>query len=252
MKIIWITLQWIYCVYAFVLFALLMLIIFPFALITTFFGHIKGGNMAYRLCMLWGDVWFFLIGIRHKNIYTDGKPDNKQYVYVANHISYLDAAIIVKAIRKPVRPLGKSELARVPVFGFIYRNVIVMVDRSNALNRAKSVRRLKAVVRKGISIFFFPEGTFNMTGQPLKKFYDGAFRIAIETNTPIKPVLFIDSFKRMHYRHLFTLNPGINRIIHLPEIPVSGYVLADVEKLKEFVYGTMEEELRNWKVHWVK
>ena len=186
------------------------------------------------------------------NIYTGGKPGNTQYVYVANHISYLDAAIIVKAFRKPVRPLGKSDMARVPVFGFIYRSVIVTVDRSNALNRAKSVRRLKAVLRKGISIFFFPEGTFNMTGQPLKKFYDGAFRIAIETKTPIKPILFIDSFKRMHYRHLFTLNPGINRVIHLPEIPVAGYELADLDQLKEHVYGKMEDELRNWNVHCLK
>src|SRR5690606_27375150 len=153
MKIFRIILQRIYCVYALVLFVVLMLVIFPFALFTPLFGNIKGGNMAYRLCMLWGDVWFFLIGIRHKNIYTGGKPGNTQYVYVANHISYLDAAIIVKAIRKPVRPLGKSEMARVPVFGFIYRSVIVTVDRSNALNRAKSVRRLKAVLRKGISIF---------------------------------------------------------------------------------------------------
>ena len=252
MQIFWKPFQWLYCVYAMTLFVLLMLIIFPFALLTTLFGHIKGGNMAYRVCMFWGDVWFFMIGIRHKNIFPGGKPGDKQFVYVANHISYLDAAIIVKAIRKPVRPLGKAEMAKIPVFGFIYRNVIVTVDRSNALNRAKSVRRLKAVLRKGISIFFFPEGTFNMTGQPLKNFYDGAFRIAIETNTPIKPVLFIDSYRRMHYRHIFTLNPGINRVIHLPEIEVTGYSLSELDKLKEHVYGIMEDELRNWNVHWVK
>ena len=87
MQIFWKPFQWLYCVYAMTLFVLLMLIIFPFALLTTLFGHIKGGNMAYRLCMFWGDVWFFMIGIRHKNIFPGVKPGDKQFVYVANHIS---------------------------------------------------------------------------------------------------------------------------------------------------------------------
>ena len=48
----------------------------------------------------------------------------------------------------------------------------------------------------------FPEGTFNMTTQPLKEFYDGAFRVAIETQTPVKPVLFLDAYSRMHYESI--------------------------------------------------
>ena len=80
-------------------------------------------------------------------------------------------------------------MSKVPVFGFIYRNAIVTVDRSSTGNRAKSVRILKSIIKKGISVLVFPEGTFNMTNQPLKEFYDGAFRVAIETQTPVKPVL---------------------------------------------------------------
>jgi 1-acyl-sn-glycerol-3-phosphate acyltransferase len=41
----------------------------------------------------------------------------------------------------------------------------------------------------------FPEGTFNETNAPLKDFYDGAFRIAIETKTAVKPVLFLDAYE---------------------------------------------------------
>ena len=99
-----------------------------------------------------------------------------QYIFVSNHISYLDSAVLVKAYRQPVRPLGKVEMSKVPVFGFIYKNAIVSVDRSSAHNRAKSIRILKSIIAKGISVMVFPEGTFNMTNKPLKEFYDGAFQ----------------------------------------------------------------------------
>ena len=160
--------------------------------------------------------------------------------------------IVAKTFRKPVRPLGKAEMAKVPVFGYIYKNAIVTVDRTNAERRAKSVRQLKAVLRKGISIFIFPEGTFNLTHQPLKEFYDGAFRIAIETQTPIRPVLFMDAYNRLHYDSIFSLNPGRSRSVFLDPIPVNGYTLHDVQKLKQEVYEIMEKKLVEYRAGWIK
>lgn len=244
--------QWIYCIYALVLFIAIMLLIFPFVLIASLFGNIKGGNIIYRLIMVWADLWFPLSFIFHRNIYEEEHDYSKPYIYVINHISYLDAAIVPKAIRKPVRPLGKVEMSKVPVFGYIYRKVVVTVDRSDAAHRLRSIRRLKALLRKQISILFFPEGTFNLTkGEPLKNFYDGAFRIAIETGTPIRPVLFLDAYDRMHYRHLFTLTPGRNRVLFMKEVPVDGLTLADASLLRDRVYSLMAEKLREHKVSWI-
>lgn len=236
-------LQWIYCLYALILFIGIMLLIFPFALVASFFGKIRGGNMIYMLCMLWGDLWFPLVFIFHKNLYEQPHDKRRQYIFVINHISYLDAAIIVKTVRQPVRPLGRIELSRMPVFGFIYRNAIITVDRSDSKNRLKSVRRLKAVLRSGISIVFFPEGTFNLTKKPLKEFFDGAFRIAIETQTPIRPILFLDSHKRHNNKHFFSLTPGRNRAVYLEEIPVNGLTIHDVQMLKQKVHEIMERKL---------
>jgi 1-acyl-sn-glycerol-3-phosphate acyltransferase len=233
-------------------FVAIMLLIFPFVIIASFFGRIRGGNMIYRLCMWWADLWFPLVFIYFKRIYESPHDKNISYIFVSNHISNLDAAIIVKAYRQPLRPLGKVEMSKVPVFGFIYRNAIVTVDRSNAADRMKSVRILKSIISKGISVLVFPEGTFNMSHQPLKEFYDGAFRIAIETQTPIKPVLFLDSYDRLKYHHVFTLTPGRCRILYLEEIPVAGLTTADTAMLKEKVYKIMSEKLREYKVSWLK
>ncbi len=205
-----------------------------------------------RLCMLWADIWFPLIFIRHKKMYEAPHDKKKSYIFLSNHISYLDAAIIVKAYRQPIRPLGKVEMSKVPVFGFIYRNAIVTVDRSSATNRANSVRVLKSLINKGVSVMVFPEGTFNMGTTPLKEFYDGAFRVAIETQTPIKPVLFLDAYRRMPYESLFHMTPGISRIVYLDEIPVTGYTLKEVGKLKDEVYTIMEKKLIEYGAVWRK
>lgn len=237
----------IYSIYAFIVFLAIMLVLFPFSVIASFFGRIRGGNMMMRLCMLWADLWFFLIGMPHRRIFEAPLDKHQAYIFVSNHISYLDAAIIPKAIRQPVRPLGKVEMSRIPVFGFIYRNAIVTVDRSSAANRAKSVRILTSLIHKGISVLVFPEGTFNMTNAPLKEFYDGAFRVAIETQTPVKPILFLDTYRRMPYESIFRMTPGRSRIVYLADIPVEGLTVADVSVLKEKVYRIMEEKLIEYK-----
>ena len=143
-------------------------------------------------------------------------------------------------------------MVKIPLFGTIYKNAIVTVDRSRAGNRARSVQILKSVLRKEISVLVFPEGTFNMSHEPLKDFYDGAFRIAIETGTPIMPVLFLNTYDRMHYRSIFSLNPGKSRSVFLPEINVEGLSLGDVPELKRQVFSLMSEELIKRNASWIK
>ena len=91
-----------------------------------------------------------------------------------------------------------------------------------------------------------------MTTEPLKDFYDGAFRVAIETQTPIKPVLFLDAYRRMPYERLFHMTPGRSRIVYLDEVPVAGYTSDDIEKLKQQVYIIMEKKLIEYDAAWRK
>ena len=245
-------LLWLYNLYAIVWFVVLMIPVFLFAVPVSFLGNIKGGNLIYKACMLWADIWFAVIFIRHKNIYEQPLKKNQSYIFVVNHISYLDSPIIVKTFRSSLRALGKVEMTKIPVFGFIYRKAIVTVDRSSAGNRAKSVQILKSILRKGISVLVFPEGTFNTTHHPLKEFYDGAFRVAIESNTPVKPVLFLDGYNRMPYEHLFSLNPGVSRSVFLEEISTDGLITEDVTMLREKVYKVMEEKLLEYNAAWIK
>ena len=245
--------QYIYTLYAVILFVTYLLVVFPLVVLASFFGKIKGGNFLNRICWLWADILFPLLGMHHRNIYTAPHDRSRQYVFVFNHISYWDIPIIMKTVRRQhFRVLGKAEMGKIPVFGFMYRQAAVTVDRSSPENRAKSVRQLKSIINRGISVVIAPEGTFNMTHQPLKDFYDGAFRIAIETQTPIKPLLFLDAYDRLSYESIFSFTPGRSRSVFLEEVPVEGLTMEDMPALKEKVYKMMEENLIGYKASWIK
>ena len=246
MKILLKPIQYLYCIYALLVFIALMFIALPFVFVASAFG-IKGGNFIYKVCTAWAKSWYLLIGIQHKEIYEAAHDKTKQYIFVANHISYMDIPPILTSLNQPIRVLGKYEMIKVPVFGWIYKAAVILVDRRDADRRSKSVRALKAAITHGISIFIFPEGTFNETGNPLKDFFDGAFRIAIETQTPIKPLLFIDTLERLHYKSVFELTPGKCRVVFLEEVPVDKYTMKDIQELKQHVYDLMEAGLKRYR-----
>ena len=240
---------YIYSIYALLTFIIMMFLLFPFIVIASFFGKVRGGNMIYRICRFWADVVLLLWGIRHTNIFEAPKSNSHAVIFVFNHISYMDIPFILKAFRKdPVRILGKAEMSKVPVFGYIYKKATVMVDRESDGGRVRSVQQLKKVLAKNISVVMAPEGTFNMTHNPLKEFYNGAFKIAVETKTPIQPVLFLDAFDRLNYHSIFSLTPGKSRAVFLKEIAPGN----NMSILKQEVYNEMETALVRYKASWIK
>ena len=246
-------LKLLYNVYAILLLLIFLLLLFPIVLLTIFLPPVKRGNAIYQLTRVVVDFWMFLLGIRHSIIYEAPHDFKKPAIFVFNHISYLDALIILKAIRKqPIRGLGKYEISKVPLFGYIYKSAVIMVNRSDKNDRARSVADLKAAIDNNISIILAPEGTFNETNKPLLDFFDGAFRIAIETQTPIKPLLFLDAFDRLHYSSPFSLTPGKSRIVYLEEVSVEGFQTDDLPKLKQIVFDAMQQGLIKYKAKWIQ
>ena len=239
--------RYIYSLYALITFVFVMLCVMPFVFLALPFGRVKGGNFIYHLCKIWAGVWYVFLGVRHQEIHEIEHEKSRQYIFIANHNSYMDIPPIVLIAHSPLRILGKYESSKIPVFGWIYSKAVILVDRSNAERRSQSVRALKQAIEDGLSIFLFPEGTFNESEQPLKSFFDGAFRIAIETQTPIKPLLFIDTMERMHFSTVFSITPGKSRVVYLADIPVEGLTMEDLPALKAKAYQLMEEGLKRYR-----
>ena len=205
----------------------------------------------YDLFRFFSSVWFFFIGIRHSIRYESIPDPNSEYIFIANHIAYIDAPIVISSIKHHFRPLGKYELLKVPIFGFIYKFCVITVNRSNPEDRARSLADLRKILSHGISILVFPEGTFNMTDSPLKDMYDGAFKLAIETGKKIQPILLLDTFDRMNYNNIFSLTPGHSRAIYLAPINPLDYPGQDPKQLKQIAEKIMADKLIAYKASWI-
>jgi 1-acyl-sn-glycerol-3-phosphate acyltransferase len=234
--------RFLYSLWCILTFAITFLILLPFFVLFGFFGN-WGLQAIGKILRGWSFVWFFIIGMKAKIIFHQKPDKNKNYIVVANHASYIDVPFIFRAVPFFVRPLAKAELAKIPLFGFLYRKVAILVDRNDNKSKAHSIQKLRRVLTREGGIFIFPEGTFNESEAPLKSFYDGAFRLALQTNTNILPVVFPDTVHRWHYSGIWQWTPGNITAIFLPEVDVAAFSPNDVKGLKQKVSDMMWEEM---------
>lgn len=222
-----------------------MLVVLPFIFLAALlFRGRTAVRMIFFFLNIWG-VWIMLgslIPIR-----TYGKQYIKKgasYIFVSNHNSYLDAPSIVVANPSYFKALGKIEMMKIPIFSIIYKEVCVLIDRSSKESRAESVLQLRREIESGISIFIFPEGTMNKNKElPLAEFYDGAFRLAIETQTDIAPMLILNARELLPRDRPLDLRPGVVDCHFLEPISVSGLGPDDLPALKEKVHSIMKEAM---------
>ena len=238
-------LQPLYTLYVVLTFLISLIIVFPLVALVSTGNSIKARRGIYGILKTWSTIWLALIGM--PLVKRGVRPAKGRYIVVANHISYMDTIVIFPAMPGYFRVLGKKEFARIPVVGFIYKQLVILVDRSNNVSRAISMRLMWRVLRREGSIMIFPEGTFNETDAPLKSFYDGAFRLALTTGADILPIVFPDTLHRWHYSHWWKMWPGRNRVVYLPPVPVAGMTLEQLPELKTRVYGLMEAELQKYR-----
>jgi len=157
---------------------------------------------------------------------------------VINHTSFLDTPAIPIAIPSPLVALGKAELKKIPVFSAIVSRWAIWVDRSSPESRKKSTEELKQILRGGTSVLVAPEGTRNNTDEPLLPFRYGPFRLAVESQINILPVVIHNAGKLMK-RGSLLLRPGTIHSYCLPEISVQGKTEEDIEELTKKTQALM-------------
>ncbi|MCK6692945.1 MAG: 1-acyl-sn-glycerol-3-phosphate acyltransferase, partial [Thermoanaerobaculia bacterium] len=176
-----------WAIYAVTLFLIMMAITMPVILLNMLFSP---GPKALRrnihfLHHIFTPTFLSLIGVRLNVVGRENLAPSTSYVIIGNHSSALDFIVNAAAFPGVFRFLAKQELHKVPVFGWVVKKMCLSVDRSSAMSRARSVVELKQQLAEGWSIFIYPEGGRNRTNELLAPFYDGAFRIAIQTKAPI-------------------------------------------------------------------
>jgi 1-acyl-sn-glycerol-3-phosphate acyltransferase len=167
----------------------------------------------------------------------------KSYMLVANHTSMLDIMAMLRVSRNPFVFVGKKELATIPVFGFFYKRVCILVDREDSKSRSAVYRRATRRLQQGLSICIFPEGGVPEESVELDTFKDGAFKMAIAHQIPVVPIIFYDNKKRFPFP-FFSGGPGPLRTRVHRFFPTSHLRETDKRELREAVRQVILNALR--------
>lgn len=203
----------------------------------------RAHNLALRINYLWG--WgFFRLAMLPIRIDRRSKLDRKQqYILCANHFSYLDIPAL-GLFEMPFKFVGKSQLAKIPLFGLMYKHIHITVNRSSYRSRAQSLEKARRELKKGFNLGFFPEGGIRLKEFPtMVRFQDGAFRLSAENNVPIIPITFLDNYHILPDDAVFEVNRIPCRIVYHEPIWPESATEEGIRKLKDQVHRVIQNEL---------
>ena len=207
----------------------------------------KRHKHIFTLFKIWSNWFFVLIGMPIRRIMPNPAVRDLAgpVIICANHTSYMDIPVITRTNWLYHKYIGKSELAKIPVFGPVFRDASITVNRKDPSDRKLAIQKMSQEVDRGASIAIFPEGSINKTPPALKPFRDGAFQVAIEKQIPILPVTILDNWRILPGDSKEMRNKTARVIYHDP-ISTRGMGLTDVKALKDQVCKTIEKPLRDY------
>ncbi len=227
----------VWAVWGLLSFAITFLIIFLPAMLSYALPDPKGQSFFIKVSKYWMNTWLFLVGCPVKVTGKENFIPGNTYVIVFNHNTLLDVPLSCPHVPGPNKTIAKISFAKWPLFGLFYRKGSVLVDRKNDKSRVKSFEEMKTVLQTEMHMCIYPEGTRNRTDEPLKAFYDGAFRLASETGKAVMPCILTGTKKAMPIHKAFYLLPTRLKMHFMPAVPS---VAIPVKALKEKVFDLMK------------
>lgn len=187
---------------------------------------------ARLILILWGIRMIYI---------RDPKIDfSRSYIYVSNHRSYLDVFIAVLGIKHYKKFLGKAEVFNWPLIGFLAKKLgHIPVQRESDEAREESFKKILEVAKSNTSLFLCPEGAIYMNARLLNEFRNGAFRVAIESKTPIIAISMINAGE-LFPPHKIRIRPGVCINYMSAPFHTDQLSLNDLDQLREAV----KEEIR--------
>ncbi len=229
----------VFATWGIIVFLLSMLLFYIPILVTGLWKEPRRTTLFIRVSRVWMKVFFTLVGVRRIFKGRENLEKGRNYVVVCNHNTYMDVPLSSPGIPGVGnKTIAKAEMARIPLFGLIYKRGSVLVDRKSEESRKASYLQMKEVLQMGLHMCIYPEGTRNKTALPLQKFHDGAFRLAVDSGHAVLPALIFYSKKVFPPDKKFYLWPHRMEMHFLP--PVYPGTLSTTE-LKDKVFVIMHD-----------
>ncbi|TJZ61216.1 1-acyl-sn-glycerol-3-phosphate acyltransferase [Sphingobacterium olei] len=184
----------------------------------------------------------WLVGIRFKVTFEATIDWTKPYVICPNHTSILDITAINYVCNQPFSFMGKIELLDNPVTNIFFKSIDIAVDRKSNISAFRSFKRAHQLVKEGRTVVIFPEGKIDDEYPPqLHEFKSGSFRIAVENQVQIIPVVLQDAWKILWDDGLKKgSRPGVIHITVLAPIDTQNLSTEASNQLQIGVYHKMK------------
>ena len=165
-------------------------------------------------------------------------------IYVANHSSYIDIISSYMIIPNYFVFMGKAELDKIPIFNLFFKHMNVPVNRKSKMDSHKAFIKIGEKIDQGKSVYIFPEGTISNEGK-LKHFKNGAFKLAIDKQVPIVPIVYKANWKLLQNGGFFKSfgRPGIVDAIIMPPVYCNGMNDENLVDLRDHIHRLFEEKL---------
>jgi len=163
------------------------------------------------------------------------------YVVVSNHESFVDM-LLISHLPWEMKWLSKESMFKIPLVGWLmYMAGDVKLIRGNKQSIVSAMKGCDDRLEKRVSVMLFPEGTRTRDGS-LGEFKDGAFRIAIDHQLPILP-LVVNGTREALQAGSWKMNVTEAEVRVLAPIPTEGMTKADVAELRDRVRTLISDEL---------
>ena len=201
-------------------------------------------TILHHLGNFWGSLFTILNPLWKVEISGKEKLNNKSKIIVANHQSQEDILLMYR-LGVAFRWISKAEVFRIPFYGWMMQlNGDIKLKRTSKSSIRKMIIDAKKVLAKGCTIAIFPEGTRSKNGQ-LGNFKEGAFKLAIETQTPILPIIIQGTGQQLVYPNGLFKGKHKATIKILDEIPYSEFKDMEIKELTRNIRGLINNELCN-------
>ncbi len=158
-----------------------------------------------------------------------------------NHSSWLDILLIMAISTRPTCFLGKIEIVKIPLLGWLFKKSDIPIDRSKMHSAGQMLDTVYSKMKEGYDVVIFPEGTVSEKAPELLSFKKGAFKLATDRQIPLLPVILADAWHLWPYAHFFSGRPGLMRIKILE--PLLPEKTANAIEVRNRVKTTMQSEL---------
>lgn len=208
----------------------------------------SSGDASHRVARIWARWVLALCNIKVTVKGLSNLNSGRAFIFMPNHMSNFDIPVLQAYLPVQFRWLAKAELFNIPIFGHAMKRAgYISINRSDRKSAIESLNKVTEIIKNGMSVIIFPEGTRSRT-HDIQLFKKGGFVVAVDSGVSIIPVV-IHGTGRIMPKNQISIKPGNVLLEILKPIESSDYTRETkndlMKKVRHVILESFEKDKKN-------